>query len=151
MSTEENKAIVKEAWEKMTNDNNYDRLYDLYHKDYVYHGPGGYEVRGADGVKRFFIKARELMPDMHFTINDMIAEGDKVFIRYTAQVTSKTDGKHYTSVNMVLSRIADGKLIEERESIDRMATAQQGARGWFQKMMVNYIAKKVNRGMGFAE
>ena len=151
MTIDELKAIAKEIWEEMLNKGNFDRLYDLFDKDYVYHGFGGHEVRGPDDFKQFVIKIRENMPDLHFAIEDLIAESDKVVSWYTMRGTPKAVGKQVTLEGALLSRIADGKAVEDREITDRLSMAQQGAKGWFQKRMINGIVKQLDKGMGLAE
>src|SRR5215469_15389355 len=64
-------------------------------------------------------------PDIHFTIEDMVAEGDKVVYRGSARGTHKGEfmgiaatGKHVTFTSIVISRIAKGKFQEDWESLD---------------------------------
>ena len=149
MGIEENKAIVKEVWEQMINRDNYDRLYDLFHKDYVYHGPGGHEVRGPDDLKKLFIKIRESMPDLHANIEDLIAEGNKVVSQCTILGTPNKVGKQGKFDDIVITQIVDGKITEEWEVFDRLSIVQQGAKGWFQKRMITGIVRQLDKAAGF--
>jgi predicted ester cyclase len=149
MNIDENKAILKEIWEEMLNKGNFERLYDLIHKDYVYHG-SGHEVKGPDSLKQFLSASRENVSNMHFVVEDLIAEGDKVVSRYTVLSTLKASGKKVSAENMIVSRIADGKVIEEWETIDRLGLAQQSAKGWLQKGLMAFIVRQVDKGLGFA-
>ena len=76
MSTEQNKAIISRIWQEIFNEGNLDLVDDLYDKSYVYHGPGGQELKGLDGLKRYKKELRSFFPDLHFSLDSMIAEGD---------------------------------------------------------------------------
>jgi len=151
MGIEENKAILKEVWEQIINRDNYDKLYDLFHKDYVYHAPGGHEVRGPDDLKKVFIKIRENIPDFRANIEDLIAEGNKVVSQCTILGTLNKVGKQGKFDDIVISRIVDGKIVEEWEVCDRLSIVQQGAKGWFQKKMIAGIVRQLDKAAGFVE
>ena len=150
MDIDNNKAIVKEIWEQMLNKGKFDRLNELIHKDNIYHG-SGHEVRGPDNLKQFLTLSRQSIADTHFVVEDLIAEGDKVVSRYTAMCTVKASGKPIKVENMIVSRIIDSKVVEEWEVIDRLGIAQQSATGWFQKRMMAFLVRQVDKGLGFAE
>ena len=71
-------------------------------------------------------------PDLHFTIEDLIAEGDKVVYRYSATGTHKSGlsgiaatGKTVTITGMVISRVVNGKVQEDWEQTDMFGLMQQ--------------------------
>ena len=71
-------------------------------------------------------------PDLRFTIEDLIAEGDKVVYRYSATGTHKGDlsgiaatEKMVTITGMVISRILNGKVQEDWEQTDMLGLMQQ--------------------------
>jgi predicted ester cyclase len=71
-------------------------------------------------------------PDLHFTIEDQIAEGDKVVNRVTARGTHLGDfrgipptGKQVTVAGITIDRIAGGKLVESWTSWDFLGILQQ--------------------------
>jgi len=53
MSTEENKAMEQRIWEELLNAGKTERMNEFIAIDYVYHGPGGYEIKGIEGLKKF--------------------------------------------------------------------------------------------------
>jgi predicted ester cyclase len=124
MRTSENKAIITGIWEAVLNKGEFDRIYDFYGKSHVYHG-SGHEVRGPDNLKKFLAAARRSVPDVHYVFDDLIADGDRVVSRCTAPGTVRPSDKHIQIENLLVSRIADGKVVEEWETIDRLAIAQQ--------------------------
>jgi steroid delta-isomerase-like uncharacterized protein len=71
-------------------------------------------------------------PDMHWVVEDLIAEGDKVVSRYTVRATHRGDfmgvpatGKVVTYTGILISRFAGGKFVEEWESLDMLGLMQQ--------------------------
>ena len=54
MSTEENKAVVRRIWEEILNKGNLALVDEIIATNYVYHGPGGQEVKGPEGLKQIF-------------------------------------------------------------------------------------------------
>ena len=75
---------------------------------------------------------RMAFPDVHFTIDDLIAEGETVVIRWTVTGTHKGElqgiaptGKHVTVTGMVMSRFAKGKVEEDWINFDALGLMQQ--------------------------
>ena len=81
MSAEENKAVFRRYVDEVGNEGNLglvDEIFDIY----ISHQPDGHtEERGPENVKRFMGEFRQAFPDFHSTIEDQIAEGDKVVTR----------------------------------------------------------------------
>ena len=74
----------------------------------------------------------DAFPDHHFTVEDMIVEGNKVVTRATARGTHKGDfmgiaptGKQFTMMGIWIYYIADGKIIEDWEVLDQLGMMQQ--------------------------
>ena len=75
---------------------------------------------------------RIAFPDVHFTIDDLIAEGERVVIRWTVTGTHKGElqgiaptGKHVTVTGMVMSRFVKGKVEEDWINFDALGLLQQ--------------------------
>ena len=90
MPTEEdNKAIFRRYVEEVGNKRNLE-LADEFFDRYVSHQPDGSVLqRGPEDVKRFTAEFRLAFPDMHLSIEDQIAEGDKVVTRITVRGTQQ--------------------------------------------------------------
>jgi steroid delta-isomerase-like uncharacterized protein len=126
---EENKAIVRRLFEE-TSKGNWAILDELWARDYVYHMPGKSLTR--EESEQFMRDVRTAFPDGRVTIEDMIAEGDKVVTRYTSSGTQKGDfmgipatGKEVTLTSICISRIAEGKIAEEWEEFDALGFMQK--------------------------
>src|SRR6266567_3118880 len=84
MSTEDNKAAtVRRAIEEGWNQGNVAVFDELCAPNWVYHEPGSPDVRTLADYKRFATETRRDFPDLHLTIEDLVAEGDKVVMRGT--------------------------------------------------------------------
>ncbi len=115
MSLEENKALVRKVIEAVINNQNLDLLDDLSAQDYFDHT----HQLGLEGVKRFMNMIFEAFPDWHETIEDIVAEGDKVWVRAEATGTHTGEyrgiaptGKKVTGTGVNIYRIVDGKFVE---------------------------------------
>ena len=86
---EENKAIVRRIFEEVWNQGKLDVIDDIYAADFVDHMPGSPDIHGPEGFKQFVNMYRTAFPDIKFTIEDQIAEGDKVVNRFTFTGTHK--------------------------------------------------------------
>ncbi len=92
-----------------------DKLVDeIFTADYVLHDPGFPDVMpGSEGVKQFVRGALKNTPDIQFIVDDMIAEGDKVAIRWTVGGTDASTGKPTRLLVIANYRFAGGKIAEE--------------------------------------
>ena len=89
-----------------------DRLPEVIHPDYVGHPASG--DRDAEGLRARILAFRGLFPDVRFTMEDQLAEGDRVASRMTARATRAADGRPVTLHGHNISRIAEGRIAEER-------------------------------------
>ncbi len=119
MSTEENKAIDRRIVEEVWNRKNLALVDELVDANFVLHGVGGPDLKGPEGFKQFVNINATAFPDFHVTIEDMIAEGDKVVSRVTAWGTHQGDfmgiaptGKQFEVTAIIISRYAGGKMVE---------------------------------------
>src|SRR5215217_5390014 len=82
-AAEENKAIFRRYAEEVGNQYNFEIVDQIFER-YISHQPDGSTlVRGPEDVKRFHREFHSAFSDFHISIEDQIAEGDKVVSRYT--------------------------------------------------------------------
>ena len=131
MSTEENKALVR-RWIEEDNRRNLAGVEELLARDYVWHGTGGFPDMDLAGLKQLETAFWTAFPDMHATVENLIAEGDKVAYRFTIRGTHQGEfmgvpatGKVVTVTGIYISRIAGGKVVEDWESFDALGLMQQ--------------------------
>jgi predicted ester cyclase len=104
---EKNKAIVRKGIEAM-NRRDLSMLDEFMAPDYVDHTN---QLRGREDVKQFYTGAFRDFPDFHRTIEDIIAEGDKLWVRFKITGTART-GKKIELESVNIFRIANGKVVE---------------------------------------
>ena len=128
---DDNKALVRRFVDYIDNDN-LAPIDEFFATSYRYHNSSMPDVKDLATVKEFNTLVYSAFPDVRLTIEDMVAEGDKVVSRYSARGTHKGEfmsiaptGKQVTITGIVISRIADGKFQEDWESMDGMYVLQQ--------------------------
>lgn len=131
MSAEEYKAIVRRVYEELLNKRKLAAADELYAPDYVWRAPGGEEY-DREGTKEHMTDVFRAFPDIHWTVEDLVAERDKVMARFTARGTHQAEyagiaptGKQVTVTGITISRIQDGKIMEDWEELDRLGMMQQ--------------------------
>lgn len=131
--SEENKAIFRRYFEEVLNAGNLDLVDELIARTYVSHYPTGYDFGGGPGgVKQIVTAVRAGFPDVHFTVEDLLAEGDKVVGRWTFRGTHQGDfmgilptGRKVSVMGIAIYRIARGKITEAWVAWDSMGLMQQ--------------------------
>ena len=91
MSTESNKAIARRFLEEVFGQGKLAVADEIIAPDHVNGGPGAVPgiPPGQEGSKMLVTVYRNAFPDVHFTIDEQIAEGDKVVTRWTGRDTHK--------------------------------------------------------------
>jgi steroid delta-isomerase-like uncharacterized protein len=131
MGTHENKATVRSFIEEAFNKGNLAAVDELIADDYVGHAAGT-EVRGREGMKGLVATYRAAFPDYRCTIEDQIAEADKVVTRWTARGTQQGElmgisptGKRVSLPGVAVDRLADGRLVETWLEADVLGMLRQ--------------------------
>ena len=132
MSTEENKASVRRDIEEVFNKGNIAVVDDLIAPNWVFYGPSGQEIKGQEGFRQLVAMLRNAFPDLHMRIEDIVAEGDMVAVRYIMRGTFKgklrdmaPTGNQFTMASALFIRFEDGKAVETREIYDQLTLFQQ--------------------------
>ncbi|MBA7559052.1 MAG: ester cyclase [Dehalococcoidia bacterium] len=132
MSAEENKAVLRRVAEEIFNKGDLAVVDEVIASNYVYHGSGGQEYKSPEGFKQIVTMFRNAFPDLHMTVEDMVAEGDKVAHRLTIRGTHKGElmgiaptGKQVTISAVTISRFAGGKEAEAWSNLDQLGMYQQ--------------------------
>jgi steroid delta-isomerase-like uncharacterized protein len=131
--SEQNKQLVRRAIEEVWNQGNYAVVDELTASDIVVHASlPDHEIHGPRGIKQFYAALRDGFPDLHFTIEDQIAEGDRVVTRWTARGTHTgtfkgipPTGKQGVVSGIDIDRIANGKVVECWPNADELGLLQQ--------------------------
>jgi steroid delta-isomerase-like uncharacterized protein len=129
--SEENKAIVR-RWVDAFNEGDLDAVDDLLTDSYVRHDPNSPEVRGPEEEKQLIAMYRSAFPDLRFSVEDMVAEADKVFTRVGISATHEGEllgipatRRRLSFTAMELYRLEEGKIDEQWVNVDTLGMMQQ--------------------------
>jgi predicted ester cyclase len=129
MSAEHNQFAFRQVIEEAFNQGNYTVLAELFNPDFVEHQFGLHPtIEGLQGDIQFL---RTAFPDFKLTIEDMLAQGDKVWVRMTARGTNlggfmgPPNGKSFEVTVFDQCCFKDGKIVEHWGSPDRFALLAQ--------------------------
>ena len=112
-----NKALVRRYLADVLSAGRLDLLDQLLSPDFVDSTPGApKDVRGPEIIRSAQKRAREIFPEVEYTVEDLVAEGDKVVARYTVRATSRgsgsSPGRPIEVTGVTIFRIAEGRIRE---------------------------------------
>ena len=133
MTSEELKLVARHFFEEVWNQGSPTAIEELSAPDIVAYDAGQPEpVRGIEAEKERVRQYRSAFPDVHFTVKDQIAEGDKVLSRWEVHATHQgallgipPTGKSFTVSGMTVDQIANGKIIQSWINWDTLGLMQQ--------------------------
>jgi steroid delta-isomerase-like uncharacterized protein len=132
VSPDDNKAILRAYVETIFNQKQLDRADELVALDYVDHAALPGQAPGLEGAKKKWAMYLAGIPDLRVTIEEMVAEGDKVGVRRSYEGTHRGEllgipptGKQVRIGGISIFRLAGGKIAEHWEQLDRLALMQQ--------------------------
>jgi predicted ester cyclase len=129
MSTEGNKTALRQVIEEAFNKGNYAVLRDIFNPNYVEHQFGLKPT--IEGMQADIQFLRTAFPDFTLTIEEMLAEGDQVWVRMTARGTNlggfmgPPNSKPFRITVIDICRFEDGKIVEHWGVPDRFALLAQ--------------------------
>jgi predicted ester cyclase len=107
MSVHENKKLVRNFWVQVFNEGNMAPIDQLIGPNYTYNG----EPSSPAAMKGWAESLRKELPDIHFTIDDLIGEDDKVAIRWTMVGTDSSSGQRVTTSATNVITLANGQAL----------------------------------------
>jgi len=130
MSTETNKAIIRRCTEQVWNEQRRELWEEFCAENVVHNGiPAG---PGLEGMKEGYDMSLNAFPDIQITIDDAIAEGDKVVARWTMRGTHQGallgipgSGKQVTQSGVAIYRLANAQIVELWFHPDSLGLMQQ--------------------------
>jgi len=116
----ENKAVVLRSENELWSKGNLAVADDLYSAEFVCHFVVGPEWKGVEGIKREVASHRASFPDWQENVDDIVAEGDKVVIRFTSTGTQRGEfqgiaptGRRVRIQEVAIFRLSHGKIVEQ--------------------------------------
>ncbi len=131
MTSQQHSATMQTWMREAINAGNLAVVDELAHPDYIYRNPTE-ELRGAEAIKGLFATYRAAFPDFHVHVDERVADGDRIAQAFTITGTHRGEfmgiaatGNRIEVHGFVLSRFADGKIVEEWEVIDQLTFLEQ--------------------------
>lgn len=129
--SEQNQELMRRAVEEVWNRGHFDAISEFVASDFVLHAPQG-DIHGPAGVEQFFATLRAAFPDVHFEVEDQLADGDRVTTRWTASGTHKgtfqgipPTGRRVKMAGTDIDRFANGKVVECWTNADDLGLLRQ--------------------------
>ena len=132
MSAEQNKTLVRRFVDEVQSGGNIDTIDELCSPEFVNHSAPPGVPSNCEGLKQLTAMFRQAFPDSYFTVEDMIAEGDKVATRKTFHGTHEGEfmgipptGRPVSIGLIDIVRIAGGRVVEHWSIGDNLGMMQQ--------------------------
>ena len=132
MSPEEHKAVVRRFVEAVQNEGDLSVLDELAAPGYINHSAPAGVPADREGLKQLTAMFRRAFPDGRMTIEDMVAEEDRVATRKTFRGTHQGELMGIPSTGKVVAiglidivRLVDGKVVESWSAADDLGLLQQ--------------------------
>jgi len=130
---EKNKAVIMRYVNEIQNGHSIDAIDSIFAENFVDHmATYGGLFQGIDGLKRGYSELLGAFPDLQVTVEDLIAEGDKVVVYKTATATHRgpyqgipATGNRVQFENIYIFQIRDGKIVEYWGLFNEFALKQQ--------------------------
>lgn len=130
MSTQESKSIVRHMF-NLANEKDVDAYLEVLHEDFVNHSAPPGIPNDRHGYRKILSMYVNAFPDFEITVEDVVAEDNAAMTRWTARGTHQGEfmdipptGKTAEMTGLTFNRVADGKVIEQRENADMMGLMQ---------------------------
>jgi predicted ester cyclase len=127
-STTENKTVVRHYREELMSEGNLNVVDAIFPERSVLNG----QEMSPESIKQLVTTWRTAFPDIRYTLENIIAEGDKVVEHWTARGTHRgrlfgiaPTGKHFENTGINIHHIVDGKIVEIWEVADGLGLLQQ--------------------------
>lgn len=132
MGTAENKTVIRRFVQEVINLGRFEQADSLVAIDFVELDPLPGQKQGRDGLKEVIAMMRAAFPDIHWSLDEMVAEEDTVVSRFTWTGTHQglflgipATGRTVTVKGVVIDHLAEGKMAESRLLMDNLSLMQQ--------------------------
>ncbi len=124
MSAKKNKEIIIRFFEEVFNHRNINYIEGRISANYTNHN-AAFQVEGPEGIKRAVEAQFKAFPDLHTTLQDIIAEDDKVVVRCIDHFTRQPDGVQIDLPWIEIIRLKNGMLVEAWVEMDTRLFSDQ--------------------------
>jgi steroid delta-isomerase-like uncharacterized protein len=127
----DNKALVRRWFKEVWNEGRVAAIDEMFASHGVVHGLGA-DLNGPAGFKPFHAAYRDAFPDVRIQIDDIVAEGNIVAVRWSGTGTHRgsglgfaPSGRQVRFTGMVFFRVEQGTLVEGWNNFDQLGMLQQ--------------------------
>ena len=131
MSLDVNKALARRYFEEFLNRGNLCVADEICAENVAYRSPF-VSMDGVDRLKRFFLMTRKAFPDLHYVVEESVAEGDKVVSCFSSRGTclggfegTQISGRRFSVQGVTVLCMCDGRITEVRSFWDTYTQMQQ--------------------------
>ena len=129
----DNKELARRVIEEIWNNQQVDLADEMIAGDFVQHDPQSpFPVQGLEAYKQFVQHYLKAFPDLHFSIEEIVSEGQTVVTRWSSTGTHSGNlpgipatGRRTSSSGIVCSRVENGRLVESWSNWDTLGLMQQ--------------------------
>ena len=129
----DNKELARRIMEEIWNNQRVDLADEIIASDFVQHDPHSpFPVEGLEAYKQFVKHYLNAFPDLHFTIEEIVSDGQTVVTRWSSTGTHSGDlpgipatGRRTTSSGIVCGRVENGRFVESWSNWDTLGLMQQ--------------------------
>jgi steroid delta-isomerase-like uncharacterized protein len=132
MTCAENKTVVNRFVEEVINQGKLEQADELVIADFVELDPLPGQQPGREGLKEVIGQMRAAFPDIHWVLDEMVAEGEKVVSRFTWSGTHRgtflgipATGRSISVKGVVIDHVVAGKMVDSRILMDGLSMMQQ--------------------------
>jgi len=127
-----NKELIRRVYDEVFTRWNLALLDEVVSPDFIGHEMPPGTPPGPAGFRQFYGTLRNAFPDLRYTLEDLIAEGDRVVARWRWDATHKgtflgipATGQSAPVTGMAIYRLSEGKIVERWVELDRLGLAQR--------------------------
>jgi steroid delta-isomerase-like uncharacterized protein len=129
---EQNKRVIRRLYDELFSKWNLAVIDELISPDFIGHEMPPGMPRGPEGVRQFYAGIRAGLPDVRLVVEDMIAEGDKVVVRWRAAATHRgtflgipPTGASVSFTGIAVYRLSGGRVVERWVEVGLLGVAEQ--------------------------
>ena len=130
--SEMNRSVVRRWFDEIYTKKHLALMDELHAEAYTWRGPNGVTVTSRDGMRELLEVYFVAFPDMQFSVEDQMSEGDQVVTRWSARATHSGEfegiaptGNSVLFADITISRLENGQLVEEWENFDELSLMRQ--------------------------
>ena len=130
--SEVNKKTILQAYDELYSKGDIEAIPKYYTNDYIWHGPGGDDIVGHEGLRQMMETFREAFPDLSIPNLMLISDGEMAASQWAPTGTHKGSfagvaptGKLIKATATVIHRLVEGKIAEEWEDFDMYGILNQ--------------------------